>query len=194
MQLYHKMYDYVRCVVSLPFSPFTWSELAMIYVLQCVLCQGVGRSSARRTIKTHPPGKLSHVFAAVTGAEGPPSPCSSPRSPSSADTQYHLSNYLDNWIWEGSQPCHYNQRHCQQRHREPPSSCIMGPDWARGWNINAFSAGWQSREDGHKSSGPKLRSPSQQERGSKCLQLHVKILKIPCPPWRMTALSFPVAT
>lgn len=72
--------------------------LAMIYVPQCVLCQGVGRSSARWTIKTHPTGKLSHVFAVVAGAEEPPSPCSSPRSPSSADSQYHLSNYLDNWI------------------------------------------------------------------------------------------------
>lgn len=49
-------------------------------------------------------------------------------APSSADMQYHLSKYLDNWIWEGSQARHYNQRHCQQCHLEAASSWTRQTD------------------------------------------------------------------
>lgn len=47
------------------------------------------------------------------------------RNPSSAGMPYHLSKYLDNWIWEGSRSRHCNQWHCQRCHWEPASSCAI---------------------------------------------------------------------
>lgn len=71
--------------------------------------------------------KRNKVLAASAGLEGgPPASCNRADSPSSADTQYHLSEYLDNWIWAGSRSGHYNQWHCQQCHWEPASSRAMG--------------------------------------------------------------------
>lgn len=49
-------------------------------------------------IAAYPASKVSNVLVAVAGAEAPAAPCSYPCFSSSADMQYHLSKYLDNWI------------------------------------------------------------------------------------------------
>lgn len=92
-----------------------------------------------------PASKVSNTLVIVAGAEVPLASCNCSRLHFSADMQDHLSKYLDNWIWAGSQGCHYNQWHCLQRHWKPTSSCIMDPDWEKSSSVNVFSAGfsWQ---------------------------------------------------
>lgn len=109
--------------------------------------------------------KWDEVLAVAAGQKegGLPLHCNCPGSPSSADTQYHLSEYLDNWIWAGSRSGHYNQWHCQQCHWEPASSSCYGPPRLRegkGIEINVFSASWPDRLGDHKSSGWKILSAS----------------------------------
>lgn len=70
------------------------------------------------------------MFSTAGRAEGP----TAARNPSSAGMQYHLSKYLDNWIWEGSRSHHCNQWHCQQCHWEPASSCTTQSQTERGEN------------------------------------------------------------
>lgn len=105
---------------------------------------------------------MSDVLVAVAGAAGPPASCNCPSFPSSADTQYHLSKYLDNWIWAGSRSGHYNQWHCQQCHWEPASSPRRR---GGGTEVNVFSASWPDRQGDHKSPGWKILSAGQRAWG-----------------------------
>lgn len=166
-----------------------------LWTVMCIVPRsGQNISHIYPSIAAYAARGVSNVLLAVAGALGPPASCNCPRFPSSADMQYHLSKYLDNWIWEGSQSCHYNQCHCQQRHREAASSCTMGPDWVKGWSECIFS--WLT-EQGSRSQitwlkdffHPAKEGEGEREGGSKCLQLHIKILKISCPPGRMTKCS-----
>lgn len=68
------------------------------------------------------------MFSVAGRAEGR----TAARNPSSAGMQYHLSKYLDNWIWEGSRSRHCNQWHCQLCHWEPASSCTTRSQTERG--------------------------------------------------------------
>lgn len=124
---------------------------------------------SRASIAAYLACKESKVLVAVAGAEGPHASCNCPHFPSPADMQYHLSKYLDNWIWEGSPSRHYNQWHCQQCHWEAASSCTMG----RRTEVNVFSTGWLDREADHKSPGSMILLPSHRDSGRTCLQLHV---------------------
>lgn len=104
-----------------------------LWTVMCIVPRsGQNISHIYASIATYAASGVSNVLLAVAGALGPPASCNCPRFPSSADMQYHLSKYLDNWIWEGSQSCHCNQWHCQQRHWEAASSCTMGPEVSEG--------------------------------------------------------------
>lgn len=108
---------------------------------------------------------MSNVFHGSGKAEGP----TATRSPSSAGTQYHLSKYLDNWIWEGSRSRHRNQWHCQQCHWEPASSCTTRSQTGR-TEVGVFSAGWLNAEDDHTSASSKKKKRMAQKQWGKCLK------------------------
>lgn len=92
-------------------------------------------------------------FPRLAGQRGP----TAARNPSSAGMQYHLSKYLDNWIWEGSRSRHCNQWHCQQCHWEPASSCTTRSQTERGedWSRRIFSRVDCAREVSANTATPK---------------------------------------
>lgn len=129
----------------------------------------------------YPASAVSNVFRGRGRAEGP----TATRNPSSAGMRYHLSKYLDNWIWEGSQSRHCNQWHCQRCHWEPASSCTTPPQTERegGTQADVFSAGWLSAEGARKSPGSKKRKEKNGRKngGSECLPSNDASERWDCP-------------